>query len=112
MAFRYFTAPKSLSGGTAWAFKFGQSGCTATFPTSDIVPQRAVLEPTHHVGIMDITVAICSALTLPSSAKSRCVDALITMPEPTRQQVVFQQFHDAGVYTFALQETRLQRICT
>ena len=58
---------------------------------------------------MDL-VGTCNVLTLRTATRARDPATSVGASGPTRQQIIFRQFAEAGVCMFALQETRLQRI--
>jgi len=93
--------------------------------TSLCLPQQADTRPTLDVlplanpgvgeekltGLMDCIVGTCNVLTLCPPKKSHRDDSELGLHGLTRQQLVFDQFRRANVCIFALQETRLRRMC-
>ena len=85
-----------------------------TIPSVDVLPKllASVIEPTpHDEGELDIRVATCNVLSLRPPGKS--TDPTLISVEhsgPVRQDVLLQQFHEAGIQLFALQETRVRRL--
>ena len=82
-----------------------------TKPSLAVLPKPLVSSEEVCTGIIDCTVGTCPVLTLKSGKGPPLPPTLTGLSGPTRQTIVFQQFYDAGVCIFALQETRLQRSC-
>lgn len=81
----------------------------ATSPTDELLPQRQFDQMTTAIAEMDCTFGTCNVLTLRTAHKP--TESETGLCGPTRQQIVFQQFYDARVCVFALQETRIKRSC-
>ena len=81
----------------------------ATSPTEALLPQRCDDSMPTVCAEMDCTFGTCNVLTLRTAHKP--TESETGLCGPTRQQIVFQQFHDARVCIFALQETRIKRSC-
>lgn len=81
-----------------------------TQPTKKVLPDDAIICDSQRSGTIDLTIGTCNVLTLKAS---KCTkhhdDTTMGVDGPTRQSIVFQQFLDAQVCIFALQETRLRR---
>ena len=84
---------------------------TATEPTSDLLPTSGAELQMPMNGTLKCTIATCNVLTLKTGRGPKHVEELIGATGPTRQTIIFQQFKDAQVCIFALQETRLRRSC-
>ena len=85
----------------------------ATSPTTDILPcSRQQLVPADK-GLLDCIIGTCNVLTLKTATKKRVVEEDLDtgLVGPTWQQIVFAQFRAAKVCIFALQETRVRKIC-
>ena len=75
--------------------------------TTQILPDRPTTLPVSTSAEFDCTFGSCNVLTLKATPTK--VDVEHGMSGPTRQQIIFQQFLDARVCIFALQETRLRQ---
>ena len=76
-------------------------------PTTAVLPMQKTQAETSGQGHFDCIIGTCNVLTLRATSKHD--DADLGLHGPTRQQIVFQQFLDARVCVFALQETRLRQ---
>ena len=82
-----------------------------TTPTSALLPSSCNEDAAPLHGTWKCTIATCNVLTLKTGRGPKHVEGVAGMNGPTRQQIIFQQFKDANVCIFALQETRLRRSC-
>ena len=78
-----------------------------SLPSQEVLPQLNTQHATSRSGHFDCIIGTCNVLTLRATGKHD--DADLGLHGPTRQQIVFQQFLEARVCIFALQETRLRQ---
>jgi ribonuclease HI len=76
-------------------------------PTAAVLPLSTTLVADSGQAFFDCIIGTCNVLTLRATSKHD--DADLGLLGPTRQQIIFQQFLDARVCLFALQETRLRQ---
>jgi ribonuclease HI len=84
---------------------------TETTPTSGLLPSTGEGTPVPAHGTFACKIATCNVLTLKTGRGPKHIEESIGAAGPTRQMIIFQQFKDAQVCIFALQETRLKRSC-
>ena len=84
-----------------------RNSSTGGMATTAVLPMQKTQAETSGQGHFDCIIGTCNVLTLRATSKHD--DADLGLHGPTRQQIVFQQFLDARVCVFALQETRLRQ---
>ena len=75
-------------------------------PTVAVLPTQPACTPCTSQGQLDCTIGTCNVLTMKAT---KPFDDELGFSGPSRQQIVLQQFKDANVCIFALQETRLRQ---
>jgi len=78
-----------------------------SMPTVAVLPSQPACTPCTSQRQLDCTIGTCNVLTM--KATSKPFDDELGFSGPSRQQIVLQQFKDANVCIFALQETRLRQ---
>ena len=91
------------------SMRFGLPEIASATPSPEVFPWIQCDDSNAWLGTMDL-VGTCNVLTLHTATRARDPATSVGASGPTRQQIIFRQFAEAGVCMFALQETRLQRI--